>query len=328
MMKKTFLSLTLALLVGVCLAGCRQEGGAQNPSSGAQKSEEQAALPELPEFDRYEDGVPVITVYDTASQEYETMDVETYVAGVLAGEMRNDWPMEALKAQAILARTFTLKFIGEKDSIYPYADISTDVTEAQAYDSAAVNDRVRRAVEETRGEIMSYQGELPYAWFHAHAAGKTELASAGLHFDSDPGYIQPVESRESDLAPTNVKNWSATFDASEVAEAARQVGAAVDSLESIELGEKSQSGRTIDLLINGERVNAADLRVHLDASRLKSTLLSEVALLDGKVSFTGSGYGHGVGMSQWGAYQLASEGQSGEQIIQHYFHDVSILKAW
>ena len=131
-----------------------------------------------------EDGVPVITVYNTASQEYENMDAETYVMGVLAGEMRNDWPMEALKAQAILARTFTLKFISEKDSMYPYADISTDVTEAQAYDASAVNERVRKAVEETRGEIMSYQGELPYAWFHAHAAGKTDLAkrakAAGL----------------------------------------------------------------------------------------------------------------------------------------------------
>lgn len=326
-MKKRILSLLLAVVL-LSLAGCKQSGGTSNPPAGQNQTGEQAQVPELPEFERYEDGVPVITVYNTASQEYENVDVETYVMGVLAGEMRNDWPMEALRAQAILARTFTLKFISEKDSMYPYADISTDVTEAQAYDASAVNERVRRAVEETRGEIMSYQGELPYAWFHAHAAGKTDLASVGLHFDSDPGYIRPVESRESDLAPTSVKNWTAVFDASEVLAAARKAGASLEKLESIELGEKGESGRAIDLLINGERVNAADLRVNLDSTRLKSTLLSEVSLKDGKVSFTGQGYGHGVGMSQWGAYQLASEGETGEHIVQYYFSDVSIVKAW
>ena len=248
-MKKRILSLLLAVVL-LSLAGCKQSGGTSNPPAGQNQTGEQAQVPELPEFERYEDGVPVITVYNTASQEYENMDAETYVMGVLAGEMRNDWPMEALRAQAILARTFTLKFISEKDSMYPYADISTDVTEAQAYDASAVNERVRRAVEETRGEIMSYQGELPYAWFHAHAAGKTDLASVGLHFDSDPGYIRPVESRESDLAPTSVKNWTAVFDASEVLAAARKTGASLEKLESIELGEKGESGRAIDLLIN------------------------------------------------------------------------------
>ena len=327
-MKKKILSLVLALaLTGAFLTGCKQSGGTTSPTD-APPSEEQTKLPELPEFDRYEDGVPVITVYNTASQEEEDMNLEDYVAGVLAGEMRNDWPMEALRAQAILARTFTLKFISEKESIYPFADISTDVTEAQAYDADAVNDRVRRAVEQTRGEVMSYQGELPYAWFHAHSAGKTELASAALHYESDPPYIQSVESRESDLAPTNVKNWTATFSADEVLSAARQTGAALDKLETIELGDRGDSGRVIDLLINGERVNAADLRVQLDSTRLKSTMLSQVSLRDGKVTFTGSGYGHGVGLSQWGAYQMATEGQTGEDIIHHYFNQIDIVKVW
>ena len=88
------------------------------------------------------------------------MDIETYVMGVLAGEMKNDWPEEALKAQAILARTFVLKFIETKDSKYDGADISTDVSEAQAYSEADINDKVRAAVEETRGLVMSYEGEL------------------------------------------------------------------------------------------------------------------------------------------------------------------------
>ena len=328
-MKKRILSLLLAVAL-LSLAGCKQSGGTSNPPAGQNQTGEQAQVPELPEFERYEDGVPVITVYNTASQEYENMDAETYVMGVLAGEMRNDWPMEALKAQAILARTFTLKFISEKDSMYPYADISTDVTEAQAYDASAVNERVRRAVEETRGEIMSYQGELPYAWFHAHSGGKTELPVEGLDYDQEnPSYLRVVESPDSDSAPTTVKNWSATFTANQVARAAKEAGVDVGStVTSIEAGKKSESGRTIYFLINGRQVSAPALRLQLDSTVLKSTLISSVELKDGRVTFTGSGYGHGVGMSQWGAYALALDGRTAEEIISWYYSGVGVATVW
>ena len=79
-----------------------------------------------------EDGVPVLDVYVVADEAVERVDIETYVEGVLAGEMKNDWPIEALKAQAILARTFVLKFLSDKESRYEGADISTDIEEAQA----------------------------------------------------------------------------------------------------------------------------------------------------------------------------------------------------
>ena len=82
------------------------------------------------------------------------MDAESYVAGVVAGEMPGDWPMEALKAQAILARTFVLKFLTEKTSRYSGADISTDIAEAQAYDADAINSRILTAVQETAGKVL------------------------------------------------------------------------------------------------------------------------------------------------------------------------------
>lgn len=107
--------------------------------------------PEVPQDLRTNDeGVPILKVYDVESESIAEMDLETYVTGVLAGEMRNDWPEEALKAQAILARTFVLKFVETKDSQYEGADISTDVSEAQAYSEVNINENVRKAVEETR----------------------------------------------------------------------------------------------------------------------------------------------------------------------------------
>ncbi len=329
-----------ASVLSFALVGCQLFGDEPTPQNPQPSSEDapqtasermigSAAAPDIPDELEIEGGVPMLTVYDTKNQSYEEMDIEQYVMGVLAGEMRNDWPIEALKAQAILARTFVLKFIDEKDSMYKGADISTDIKEAQAYDASQINERIERAVNETRGEVLSADGELPYAWFHAHAGGKTELPTAALDYDKEsPSYTQVVDSPDSDMAPTSVKNWTATFSVDEVEDAAEDSGVDVDDIYSIELGDKGESGRTINFLINGKKVSAPSLRINLDSKKLKSTLISSVSMEGDKITFTGSGYGHGVGMSQWGAYGMAEEGKSAEEIITHYFQNVGISKLW
>ncbi len=330
---KKWIALMLALIAALSLmTGCRTktlETDENTTTRGALLS--QADAPALPDtLDYGEDGVPTIIVYDVAERDYKRLNIEDYVMGVLAGEMRNDWPMEALKAQAILARTFVLKFISEKQSKYDGADISTDISEAQAYAPDQINERIEKAVSETRGQVLSAGGELPYAWFHAHSGGKTELPVEGLDYDQEnPSYLRVVESPDSDSAPTTVKNWSATFTANQVARAAKEAGVDVGStVTSIEAGKKSESGRTIYFLINGRQVSAPALRLQLDSTVLKSTLISSVELKDGRVTFTGSGYGHGVGMSQWGAYALALDGRTAEEIISWYFTGVGVATVW
>ncbi len=327
----------LALILTLCLscvllASCRSTAETDESAleaSSAPALQGDVIVPALPEGLVMEDGLPILTVYNTATEMLDSMDIERYVMGVLAGEMRNDWPMEALKAQAVLARTFVLKFISEKESRYDGADISTDITEAQAYNADSINERIEKAVNDTRGEVLSASGELPYAWFHAHAGGKTELPTLALDYQNpDPAYTQVVDSPDSDKAPTSVKNWSATFTADEVSSAAKKSGTDVGKITSIELGEKGESGRTAYFLINGQKVSAPSLRVNLDSTKLKSTLLSSVILDDGEITFEGSGYGHGVGMSQWGAYGMAEEGKKYEEIIAHYFREVGLAKVW
>ena len=243
------------------------------------------------------------------TEDVSEMDIETYVMGVLAGEMKNDWPEEALKAQAILARTFVLKFIETKDSKYDGADISTDVSEAQAYSEADINDNVRAAVEETRGLVMSYEGELPQAWFHAHAGGKTELPSVSLEYkEADPPYLAVTDSPDAEEAPEDVKHWTASFDAEAFQKACADAGLSTGLPETVEIGETGASGRAKTLLVNGEAVSAPSLRLQLGANAMKSTLLDSVAVEDGKVIMEGRGFGHGVGLSQWGAYGMAEEG--------------------
>lgn len=321
--------LLLAAILALALAGCMRSA---SPSPDAVPEENaraaQPTKPEIPQKLEVENGIPQLLVYQVDESLFNQMDIESYVQGVLAGEMRNDWPMEALKAQAILARTFVLKFVNEKESKYSGADISTDIAEAQAYNEEKINERIIKAVEETRGLVMSYGGDLPYAWFHAHAGGQTDLASVGLEYENDPGYIQSVASPDSERAPSSVKHWTARFTAKEVGQAAAAAGVRTGTVESIELGEKGQSGRAITLTINGQAVSTPALRLQLGADKLKSTLIESVTLEGGQVTFEGSGYGHGVGMSQWGAYGLAEQGADAEEIIRHYFRNVSIVSLW
>ena len=291
---------------------------------------ERNGLPELPQKLKAGEGdVPALNVYDVTKKEVIEMDLEDYVMGVVAGEMKNDWPLEALKAQAILARTFVLKFCDSKNSRYDGADISTDVSEAQAYAPENINDRVRQAVDETRGVVMSADGEYPYAWFFAHAGGKTELPSVALDYaDQDPRYLEVVDSPDSDEAPEDVKNWTVSFTRDQVRKAAADAGLKVDAVESIEIGEQGESGRSKTLLINGQPVSAPSFRIQIGANQLKSTLIDEIQMDGDEITFTGRGFGHGVGMSQWGAYALADEGKSAAEIVQHYFSGVDIVRLW
>jgi stage II sporulation protein D len=258
------------------------------------------------------------------------MDIEEYLQGVLAGEMRNDWPLEALKAQAILARTFALQFLTEKPSSMfdKNSDISTDVRESQAYKPAEINDLIKQAVEETKGMALAYDGKFIKAWFHSCAGGKTATATEGLNYkDGDLPYIQSVDSDEADAVET-AKEWSNTFTESELLAALKTVGVKLDDVKSVEIGDKGPSGRAINFVVNGQKVNCPDLRVALDATKFRSTLITDIKYANSKLTMSGKGFGHGVGMSQWGAYTMAKKGSTAEDIITHYFKDVSIVKAW
>lgn len=318
---KVFIVLLVLMLI---LSGCMQS--VQQREDTERSS---GAVPAIPErLSANGEGIPLLKVYNTASKTIEEMDLEQYIMGVVAGEMKNDWPMEALKAQAILARTFALKFVSDKSSAYKGADISTDVKEAQAYNADAVNERIRKAVEETKGIVMADGGDLPYAWFHAHAGGMTELPSKALEYGSDPAYITPVQSPDSEKAPEDVKKWTAEFSLAQAEQACEDAGLETGEIRSFDIGEMGISGRTADFIVNGKRVSAPSFRIHIGADKLKSTMIDEIELGEDTIRFNGRGFGHGVGMSQWGAYGMAETGKSAEEIIHHYFTGVELTELW
>ena len=340
MKKKTVLLLMLAaclVLSGCAMGGAQKEEPAlphpqETPGKaarGAQEKPEDAAALVPKKLAKGEDGVPVLRVYDTKSETVREQSVEEYLPAVLAGEMAGDWPLEALKAQAILARTFVLKFVSEKESMYDGADISTDIREAQAYNAEAVNAHIRQAVDETRGLIINAGGELPYAWFHAHSGGLTARAKEGLDYEkAGPGYTQCVRGMENDEAPEEAAHWQASFTEQEVLAAAAQSGAKVEALTGISIGQQGESGRAQTLMIGGKEVSAPAFRIAIGSTKMRSCLLESLRVEDGMVHMAGKGYGHGVGMSQWGAYAMAKEGKTAQEIVTHYFSGVTLGKAW
>ncbi len=330
-MIRKVLSLVGALIIlSVATTGCMQTGNEKKAAESATPASEATNAPEIPEkLERDENGVPMLNVYVMDTQKVEKMDIETYLMGVVAGEMKNDWPTEALKAQAILARTYTMKFLSTKKSQHEGADISTDIKEAQAYDADAVNDKVKDAVNQTRGVVMSYKGEFPNAWFHAHAGGVTEVPTVALDYqEKDPPYLSVVSSPDSDKAPDDVKNWTVTFTAAEVGKACAEAGVETGDAKTVEIGEKGKSGRAKTLVINGKSVSAPTFRVKIGSTELKSTLIDSVSVDGGKVTFKGKGFGHGVGVSQWGAYGLAESGATAQSIIGHYYQDIDFVGLW
>ena len=246
-------------------------------------------------------GEPEISVYFHEEDTVKPMKLEQYLEGVVAGEMKNDWPQEALKAQAIVARTYTLAKMAEG----------------------------KLAVQMTRGQVIEYEDAPVMAWFCASAGGKTATAEEGLGYTKGPlAYIQSVLSPDED-APADVQKWEVTFAHDEMKRAMQSLGHDAEKVNSVMITSYGPSGRATKLLINGKlAVSAPELRIALDSTKLKSTMLDDITVDARGAHFAGRGFGHGVGMSQWGAHHMANAGSSAEDIVKHYYPNTTVTKRW
>jgi stage II sporulation protein D len=225
-----------------------------------------------------------------------------------------------------VARTFTLEKIQHGGVPGRGTDASTNPKEFQAYDAGKVNDRVKEAVRSTRGQVVTYGGKPIQAWFHASSGGKTATPEEGL---GQAMAALPYVSVVPDMPSSTPQVWAQRFSTSEVARAARTAGVDVgESVSSIRIGKKGPSGRAETLVINGKTVSAPALRMALGDDRMRSTLLDAVRLEGDTVYMTGRGYGHGVGMSQWGAWVMALRGKTAQDIIKYYYRGVRIQTMW
>lgn len=275
--------------------------------------------------------VLLLKLYDHQRGEIMNIELEEYLRGVVAAEMPALYHMEALKAQAVVARTYTLKQLprygGPGSRKYPGADLSTDYTECQAFlTEAGMKEkwgslfyfyywyRINKAVESTRGQVMLYDGKLVDAVYHANAGGKTEDSLYVWGWDIP--YLRSVESPYDREKERNYLNRH-SFSFAEL----RRIFNIADKGEAIlKVEGVSPSGRVLEMRVGDKSYTGREIREKLSLPSTKFHITVE----DGNYIFTCYGKGHGVGMSQDGANGLAGQGYSYQEILKHYYQGVEI----
>ncbi len=280
------------------------------------------------------DEEPQITIYVNERQEIIKLPLEEYIAGVVAGEMFPDWPVEAYAAQAIFARSFTMDFISKRGVQDKYgADVSTSIEETQAFNPGAVTEQIKEGVQMTRGQVMTYDNRYVRGWFHAYSGGKTTRAKEGLDYrEEEPPFTKSVSLPENQFVPDDVKLWTVEYGASELKSLLTTKGLNVGDITELTIVERGESGRVTKILVKGtqgeQEISGPEFRLALDSTKMKSTLVEEFNYADGVLKISGTGYGHGVGLSQWDAYMLAKQGKNPEQIVGTFFKGVKVRKMY
>jgi stage II sporulation protein D len=251
------------------------------------------------------------------------LPLEDYLYGVVPKEMPSQWFPEALKAQAIAARTYALYHV-EKSKNRPF-DI-TATTDCQVYGGMSAEMKPsNQAVDETKSMVLFYDNRLILAYYHAHSGGATE--DARQIWNAEIPYLKSIRDEYSLKAPNNV--WKHTFHLDDIRRILNKNNGTFGPIQKITPHETSPTGRVISIkIIHGDKetiMNAVDFRMKMDPVLLKSTFF-DVIHQGEDVTFSGKGYGHGVGMSQWGAYVMAGEGFTCPEILQYYYRNVDIRK--
>lgn len=278
------------------------------------------------------DTEPTISLFINETGEKKNIKLEEYLTGVVAAEMDTQWPTNALAAQAILARTFTLENInsGRVKELHG-TDASTSVEEFQAYDPSRINDNVRKAVQSTRGQVVLSNRDFIKAWFSACDGGISASAKEGLAYTKTPTPYIKAGVKDNCLSITTEENksWKAVIPVSGMRQAVQQVnGNDPGPIHSVSIGRRGPSGRTETLKINNLEVGGPALRLALGSEQVRSMLLDSAGVYNNKVVLTGRGFGHGVGMCQWGANLMARNGKTPQEIINFYFNNVEIADLW
>ncbi len=277
-----------------------------------------------------------IKILDFTSGQVSEVSLRDYVIGAVLAEMPATYHEEALKAQAVAARTYAVRQ-REKQKLSPTpelmgADISNDSTKYQAYFTPeqakafygdgydTYLEKAADAVDRTDGDVLVYEGEPIVAAFHSTSGGRTE--SAEVVWGSPVDYLVPVESEEDEKSPSYLEEQ--TFSEAEFKarlEAALEVSdLEVDPADWIVIKEKSASGTVTEMTAGGVTLTGAEFRQIFSLRSANFT----VEYKDGQFTVTTRGSGHGVGMSQYGANAMANGGSDYKEILLHYYTGAEI----
>ena len=252
------------------------------------------------------------------------VDVESYIVGVVAGEVPSDWPADALRAQAVAARTYALyRYRTRREGEF---DLHAGTRDQMYADARNIAPRVRRAVEETAGIVMMHRNHLFPAYYHSTCGGFTEDAQKVF---STPG-LEFMRGLRCDYCRTSPRYaWSMSMP---VAKALERLQAEYPKLGAIQAVRLVAPGHRVEMVIvedaHGEvSIPATRFRALLGADRLYSTYFTAY-VSGGSLIFDGKGWGHGAGMCQYGARGLALDNKTYDQILKYYYRRVSLARLY
>jgi stage II sporulation protein D len=272
------------------------------------------------------DAEPVISVFRSESENIEEVAFEDYIIGVVSAEMPAAYELEALKAQALTARTYILKKLtaGDELGLPEGADV-TDTVMHQVFKSEdELRDwwgeefeqnytRVKQAVTETEGQVITFDGSPITASYFSTSNGFTENSEE--YWAQEFPYLRSVESPWDVSSPRFSGKKSVT-----VAEFENLLGVQLSEGEVGEITRRTTGGRVAEVKVGGKEFSGREVRdlLALDSSDFSWTRSGDT------IEFETRGWGHGVGMSQFGAHAMAQEGHTYREIIHHYYQGVEI----
>ena len=272
----------------------------------------------------------MINVYNTETEKLMQLEMETYIAGVVAAEMPASFELDALKAQAVAARTFALKRMNTPNSnvtaLYPKAQITTSPATCQAWisddeqrerwgkDYTKWHQKIIQAVTETAGEVLCYDGVLIDPVYHASCGGGATESAEYVWGNAKPYLVSVPCNHPAD-------QHSGVTMAISQAELMEKLDLQSNAVNVI-AEERTPSNRLKTMLVGDNTIRGSELR---NALGLKSTLIDWLIIGD-QMIVTTNGYGHGAGMCQNGANYYAQRGYNYQQILQHYYRGAVVQK--
>jgi stage II sporulation protein D len=258
----------------------------------------------------------------------EYVDLDDYLQGVLPREVGSNWPMEALKAQAVISRTFALA--NKTENAGQLYDMSNDVR-FQVYGGRSDESLgPTKAVRDTHGEILiDATGKPIQAFFHSSCGGMTEKPGAVWSASYPDTLFTNAEDTFCQEDP--YRTWHLSLPISLIRSRLAKNKIYVGALKEIQISKKSSSGRaeTLRFIWRGGQKDILGNRFRLAVGpeALRSTLLTEIVRSGKRFDFTGHGWGHGVGLCQWGARGRAAAGETYDQILKVYYPGATLQKS-
>lgn len=245
------------------------------------------------------------------------LDLEEYIKGVVPSEVPADWPIEALKAQAVAARTYAL-FKRSENSGGKF-DLLSDVNDQVYGGMDRENKRTNIAVDRTKGMILTYKNQIAHTYYHSTSGPKTENGNAVFKGSNLP-YLKSVTCNFGRKSP--YYKWQYSARPSQIQSILSRHGIRTGRIKTISLRSHTATGRVREIGISGkagfQTVDALQFRKMIGTKIFKSTRFT-VKKQGSKLVFNGTGYGHGVGMCQWGAKGMADKNFSFRRILAHYY---------